>query len=36
MNISDELFNARRGEYSFKGEVESRIESLIQRIDQVI
>ena len=36
MNISDELFNARRGEYSFKGEVESKIESLIQRIDQVI
>jgi cell division protein ZapA len=36
MNISDELFNARRGEYSFKGEVEARIESLIQRIDQVI
>lgn len=36
MNISDELFNARRGEYSFKGKVESKIESLIQRIDQVI
>ena len=36
MNISDELFKAIRGEYSFKGEVESKIESLIQRIDQVI
>ena len=36
MHLSDNLNNARRGEYSFKGEVESKIESLIQRIDQVI
>jgi methylenetetrahydrofolate dehydrogenase (NADP+)/methenyltetrahydrofolate cyclohydrolase len=32
MNISDELFGARRGEYSFKGEVESKVKSLIERI----
>ena len=35
MNISDELFGARRGEYSFKGEVESKIKSLIERIEEI-
>ena len=35
MNISDELFGARRGEYSFKGEVESKVKSLIERIEEI-
>ena len=35
LNISDELFNARRGEYSFKGEVESKVKSLIERIEEI-
>ena len=35
MNISDELFGARRGEYSFKGEVESKIKSLVERIEEI-
>ena len=35
MNISDELFGARRGEYSFKGEVESKVISLIERIEEI-
>ena len=34
-NISDELFGARRGEYSFKGEVESKVKSLIERIEEI-
>ena len=35
MNISDELFGARRGEYSFKVEVESKVKSLIERIEEI-
>ena len=35
MNISDELFGARRGEYYFKGEVESKVKSLIERIEEI-
>ena len=35
MNISDELFAERRGEYSFKGEVESKIKSIIERIEEI-
>ena len=36
MNISNELMSAKRGEYSFKGEVESKIQSLIGRIEEII
>ncbi len=36
MNISDELMSAKRGEYSFKGEVESKIQSLIGRIEEIV
>jgi cell division protein ZapA len=36
MNISNELMSAKRGEYSFKGEVESKIQSLIGRIEEIV
>ncbi|MDG1090024.1 MAG: cell division protein ZapA [Candidatus Marinimicrobia bacterium] len=36
MNISDELMSAQRGEYSFKGEVESKIKSLVERIEEIV
>ena len=35
MNISDVLFSARRGDDSFKGEVESKVKSLIERIEEI-
>ena len=36
MHISDNLNKTSRGDSSFKYQIESKIESLIQRIDQVI
>ncbi len=36
MHLSDNLNKTSRGDSSFKYQIESRIESLIQRIDQVI
>jgi cell division protein ZapA len=36
LNISDELLSYKRGEYAFKEQVETKIKSLIERIDEVI